>query len=96
MSGDRRWSSKALAIPGRPRAIRRSWVGWASIADPFWSVEVAAATDVGVTDGLAVRTPVLVEEGAIEAVLEDRANGVDGARFDQNAAPAGGVHARPP
>ena len=56
MSGDRRWSSKALAMPARPRAIRRSCVGWASMARfPFWSVEVVAATDVAVAHGFAIR-----------------------------------------
>ncbi len=30
-SGWRRWSSKALAMPVRPRAIRRSRVGWVSM-----------------------------------------------------------------
>jgi hypothetical protein len=30
-SGWRRWSSSAFAMPVSPSAIRRSWVGWASI-----------------------------------------------------------------
>ena len=73
MSGDRRWSSKALAIPGRPREIRRSCVGWESIAYPFFSVEVVAAADVAVAHGFAFALFPVVEEGAIEAVLENRA-----------------------
>ena len=36
----------------------------------------------------------IVEEGAIEAVLENRAKGGDGARLYRDAAPAGGVDAR--
>ena len=42
----------------------------------------------------ALRQNAVVEEGAIEAVLENRAKGGDGARFYRDAAPAGGVDAR--
>jgi hypothetical protein len=34
-----------------------------------------------------------VQEGAIQAVVEDRADRGDGARLDEDAAPAGGVDA---
>lgn len=36
-SGWRRWSSKALAMPVRPRASRRSRVGWVSMGGPVVS-----------------------------------------------------------
>ena len=58
-------------------------------------MEVVAATNVAVADRLAVRPLVLLEEGAIETVLEDRANGGDGSGLDRNAAPTRGVDARP-
>ena len=70
------------------RGVGKHWVSF------ICSVEVVAAADVAVAQVLAVRPLRLVEEGAIEAVLEDRANGGDGARLDRNAAPASGVDAR--
>ena len=44
--------------------------------------------------GFAFALFAVVEEGAIEAVLENRAKGGDGARLYRDAAPAGGVDAR--
>ena len=58
MSGCRRCSSSALAMPVSPSAIRRSWVGCVSIVVSFClraSVVVATAADVGVPDRRAVR-----------------------------------------
>jgi hypothetical protein len=39
-----RWSPKALAIPGRPREIRRSCVGWKSCISPARAIADYAAT----------------------------------------------------
>src|ERR1700679_488305 len=55
------------------------------------SVEIALAADVAVAQGLVIGR--LVEESAIEAVLEDRADRGDGASLDQDAASAGGIEA---
>jgi hypothetical protein len=41
MSGCRRWSSMALAMPVSPSAIRRSWVGCVSTSSPLSSSSLA-------------------------------------------------------
>src|SRR5260370_26852828 len=55
-------------------------------------VEIALTADVAVAQGLVVGR--LVEESAIEAALEDRADRGDGASLDQDAASAGRIDAR--
>src|ERR1700751_462385 len=55
------------------------------------SVEIVPAADVAVAQGLMFEG--LVDEGAIQAVLEDGADRGDGSRLDQKAASAGGVDA---
>src|SRR6202166_3504657 len=91
-SGDRRCSSKALAIPVKPSVISRSWVGCVSNWSLPGSVEIALTADVAVAQGLVVGR--LVEESAIEAALEDRTDRGDGASLDQDGASAGGIDAR--
>ena len=52
-----------------------------------------AATDVAVAHGFAIAVFRLVEEGAVEAVLQNRSDGGDRTCLDRDAAPASGVHA---
>lgn len=54
-------------------------------------MEIALTADVAVAQGLVVGC--LVKEGAIQTVLEDRADRGDRMRLNQDAAPAGGVDA---
>src|ERR1700682_6056747 len=56
------------------------------------SVEIALAADVAMAQGLVIGR--LVEEGAIEAAIEDRTDRGDGASLDQDAASAGRIDAR--
>jgi IS5 family transposase len=60
-SGDRRCSSKALAIPVKPSVISRSWVGC-----------VSNSPDRGCCRGAGLVIGRLVKKSAIEAALEDR------------------------
>ena len=55
-------------------------------------MEVALTADVAVAQGLVVGC--LVEESAIKAVLENRADRGDRASLDEDAASAGGIEAR--
>ncbi len=91
-SGDRRCSSKALAIPVKPSAISRSLVVWVSIEILPGSVEIALTADVAVAQRLVIGR--LVEESAIKAVFENRADRSDGACLDEDGALAGCIDAR--
>ena len=55
-------------------------------------MEIALTADVAVAQGLVVER--VVEESAIQTVLEDRTDRGDGAGLDEDAASAGGIDAR--
>src|SRR5205809_3831805 len=102
MSGCRRCSSSALAMPVSPSAARRSSVGCLSIAflSSFRppgcsilgsaSVVVAGATDVAVPDRRGLRRRFACV-GSVEPVLQDRGDGAVGGGADIVAAPTGGL-----
>src|SRR5579883_189454 len=81
-------SAKALAMPCRPRALSRSWVGWVSKDDLL--IVVARAADVGMQDRRVIRGA-LGSGAPIEVVGEDRLDRAIAARADVDCARSRGV-----
>lgn len=84
-----RCSSSAFAMPVKPRAWSQSNVGCVSKRYLLRSVVVILASDVGVLQGQLFCFG--LQEGLIQARLQDGLDGRHGPRLDRDTPPTGGI-----